>query len=81
MRKKNPEFFQVLTVSVLLYGGLVGRAFANGPGDQGLIPFRVIPKTPKRYLMPPCLTLSIIRYGSRVKWSYPGKRSSALPYT
>ena len=23
--------------------------------------------------MPPCLTLSIIRYGSRVKWRIPGK--------
>ena len=28
----------------------------------------------KWYLMPPCLTLSIIRYGSRIKWSNPGKR-------
>ena len=27
----------------------------------------------KWYLMPPGLTLSIIRYGSRVKWSNPGK--------
>ena len=27
----------------------------------------------KWYLMPPSLTLSIIRYGSRVKWSNPGK--------
>ena len=27
----------------------------------------------KWYLMPPCLTLSIIRYGSRVKWSNPEK--------
>ena len=27
----------------------------------------------KWYLMPPCLTLSVIRYGSRVKWSNPGK--------
>ena len=26
----------------------------------------------KWYLIPPCLTLSIIRYGSRVKWSNPG---------
>ena len=26
----------------------------------------------KWYLMPPCLTLSIIRYGPRVKWSNPG---------
>ena len=30
------------------------------------IPGRVIPKTQKCYLMPPCLTLSIIRYGSNV---------------
>ena len=27
----------------------------------------------KWYLMPPCLTLSIIRYGSRVKWINPEK--------
>ena len=27
--------------------------------------------------MPPCLTLSIIRYGSRVKWSNPGKGVAA----
>ena len=27
----------------------------------------------KWYLMLPCLALSIIRYGSRVKWSNPGK--------
>ena len=27
----------------------------------------------KWYLMPPCLALSIIRYGSRVKWVNPGK--------
>ena len=27
----------------------------------------------KWYLMPPCLTISIIRYGSRVKWSNLGK--------
>ena len=25
------------------------------------------------YFIPPCLTLSIIRYGLRVKWSNPGK--------
>ena len=48
------------------------RVFANGPGDLGSIPGRVIPKTLKWYLIPPCLTLSIIRYGSRVKWSNPG---------
>ena len=54
--------------------GLMGRVFANGPGDWGSIPDRVIRKTFfKWYLMPPYLTLSIIRYVSRVKWSNPGK--------
>ena len=33
----------------------------------------------KWYLMPPCLTLSIIRYGSRVKWSNPGKEVAPSP--
>ena len=33
----------------------------------------------KWYLMPPCLALSIIRYGSRVKWSNPGKGVSPFP--
>ena len=30
----------------------------------------------KSYLMPPCFTLSIIRYGSRVEWSNPEKEVS-----
>ena len=33
----------------------------------------------KWYLMPPCLTLSIIRYGSRVKWSNPVKGVAPSP--
>ena len=33
----------------------------------------------KRYLIPPCLTLSIIRYVSRVKWNNPGKRVASSP--
>ena len=33
----------------------------------------------KWYLMPPCLTLSIIRYGSRIKWSNPGKWETPSP--
>ena len=33
----------------------------------------------KRYLMPPCLTLSIIRCGSMVKWSNLGKGVSPSP--
>ena len=33
----------------------------------------------KWYLMRPYLTLSIIRYGSRVKWSNPGKGVAPSP--
>ena len=56
--------------------GLMSRVFANDPGDRGSIPGQVIPKLKKWYLIPPCLTLSIIRYGSRVKWNNPEKRQA-----
>ena len=58
----------------------MGRVFANGPGDLGSFPGCVILKTFKKwYLIPPCLTLSIIRYVSRVKWSNPGKGVAPSP--
>ena len=56
---------------------LMGRVFANGPGALGSIPGCVVPKTSK--IVPPCLTLSNIRYVSRVKWSNPGKRAAPSP--
>ena len=56
-----------------IFNGLMSRVFANGPVDWGLIPGEVVPKTQTLYLKPPCWTLSIIRYGSRVKWSNPEK--------
>ena len=52
---------------------LLGRMFANGPGDSGSIPGQIIPKTLKKK------TLSIIRYISRVKWSNPGKEVAPSP--
>ena len=48
--------------------------------DLGSIPGRVIPKTLKWYLIPPCLTLRDIRYVSRVKWSNLRGMSTVLPY-
>ena len=51
----------------------LGRVFANDLEERGLITGR---KTPKWYLMPPCLILNIIRYGSRIKKSYPEKREA-----
>ena len=58
---------------------LAVRVFAKGPGDWDSVPDRVISKTQKWYLMPPCLTLSIIRYWSRVKWGNPGKGVVPFP--
>ena len=42
------------------------------PGRSGLNPRSSHAKDSKWYLMLSCLTLSIIRYVSRVKWSNPG---------
>ena len=42
------------------------REFADGPEELGSIPSRVIRKTYKCFTMPPCLTLSIKSYGSRI---------------
>ena len=42
------------------------KVFANGPGGLGSIPGRVIPKSQTMLLDAFCLTLSIIRHGSRV---------------
>ena len=61
---------QVL-MSILCLIGLMSRVFTNGPGNWVSIPGRVIPKTQKIILDAAFLTLSIIRYGSRVKWSNP----------
>ena len=56
----------------------MGRVFANGPGDLGSLSGRVIQKLKKWYLLPPCLTLSYIRYVSRVKWSNPEKGAASF---
>ena len=70
------------TITVLLFG-LMSRMFVNGLGDRGSIRGRVIPRTQKKQtkknLMPSCLTLSIIRYGSRIKWSNPGNGVARFP--
>ena len=57
----------------------MSRVFTNGPGDWGSIASWIIPKTQKWYMMPPCLTLSIKRQRSKVKWSNPGNKVAASP--
>ena len=51
----------------------MGRVFTNGPGDLYSIPGL------KWYFIPPCLTLSNIKYVLRVKWSNPGKEVAPSP--
>ena len=48
------------------------KMFANGLGDLGSNPIQVIPKTQKMVLDASLLTLSIIRYGSRVSGAIQG---------
>ena len=53
--------FLLYLISLYLLIGLTSKMFAKGPGDRGSVPGRVIAKTQKWSLIPPCLTLSIIR--------------------
>ena len=71
----NSSYGRILSPSI----GMMVRVIANGLGDLGPILGRVISKTLKWYLMHPCLTLNIIRYGSRVKRSNPGKGVAPSP--
>ena len=47
--------------------------FVNGLGDGVQSLAESYQSLKNRYLMPPCLTLSIIRYGSRVSEAIQGK--------
>ena len=73
---KNPEKY--------LSGRCTGpavRVFANGPGDLGSIPGRVIPKTLKMELDTSLLNTQHykVRFKGKVEQSW--EWSSALPYT
>ena len=50
-----------MSLMVIMLVQTMVRVFANDPGDLGSMPGWVMPKTQKKwYLIPPCLTLSII---------------------
>ena len=59
----------------------VGRVFANGPGDLGSIPGRVIPKTLKMVLDTSLLNTQQCKVEIKGKVEQSRERSSALPYT
>ena len=54
----------------------MSRVFTNGPGDLGFSPKSSHTKDSKSGT---CLTLSTIRWGSRVKWSYPENEVAPSP--
>ena len=58
----------LITVSIFYvdYHYTKSNVFANGPGDLGFNPRSTVTKNQKWYLILSCLTLSIIRNGSRV---------------
>ena len=59
--------------------GLMVRVFANGPGDLGSIPGRVIPKTQKMVLDVTLLKTQLYKVRIKVKWSNPGKGVAPSP--
>ena len=77
----------------IIYGCLVLIWLAHWPSGQSVCQWSGRPgfnhrsrhtkdfkkKKKKRYLIPPCLTLSNTRYVSRVKWSNPGKGVAPSP--
>ena len=67
--------------SLLYIIGLKGRVFANGLGDQGSIPGRVIPKALKMVLDTSLLNTQQYRVRIKGKVEQSWERSSALPYT
>ena len=59
---------------------LVGRVFANGPGDLGSMPGRVIPKTQKMVLDTSLVNTQQYKVHFKGKVEQSRERSSAHPY-
>ena len=60
---------------------LVGRVFANGPGDRGSIPGQVIPKTLRLVIDTYLLNTQHYKVCIKGKVEQSRGRCSALPYT
>ena len=87
MKKKNEvdvlivRLSQMRLLSFLPDIGLAVRVFANGPGDLGSIPGRVIPKTQKMVLDASLLNTQHYKVRIKGKVEQSKEGSSALPYT
>ena len=82
-KKQNLILFwgcRLLNLSTDWLIDLVGRVFANGPGDLGSIPGRVLPKTLKMVLDTSLLNTQQYKVHIKGKVEQSRERSSALPY-
>ena len=61
--------------------GIMVRLFANGPGDRGSIPGRVIPKTQNMVLDTPLLNTQHYKVWIKGKVEKSRERSSTPPHT
>ena len=60
---------------------VLGRVFANGPGDRGSVPGYVIPKSLKMVLVTSLLNTQQYKVRTKGKVEHSKERNSALPYT
>ena len=84
MEKLNEVFSKNYHVLYTLINRDIGpavRVFANGPGDLGSIPGRVIPKTLKMELDTTLLNTQHYKVRFKGKVEQSREWSSALPYT
>ena len=79
-RVKKKFHFRI-KIEIFLLIGLMGRVFANGPGDMGSILGHVIPKTLKMVLDTSLLNTQQYKVRIKGKVEQLRERSSALPYT
>ena len=77
----------IINISKLINGytmldiDIMVRVFANGPGNLGLVPGRVIPKTQKMVLDTSLLKTRHYKVRIKGKVEKSMERSSALPYS
>ncbi len=69
-----------LSIAIKRLISLVDRVFANGPGDLGSIPGRIIPKTFKMVLDTSLLNTQQYNVCIKGKVEQSRERSSAIPY-
>ena len=71
----------VLSIIQVFFNDIMFRVFANGLGDRGSIPCRVIPKTQKMVLDASLLNTQHYKVRIKDKVEQSRKRRGTLPYT